>query len=144
TLRPTWSCRVGSARSACTHTPPNCSPPSTSGLSSMSHSPTATLRLLLIWNARSQSVAGSSKAISSNPGQASTGGPSQLSRPNQPETVLGLGWGEIDTGLCWRDLYRAYVWTQGSRMKACDPMLGADFGELAAPEPCLAGQKTRP
>src|SRR4051812_23114652 len=34
--------------------------------------------------------------------------------------------------------------SQGSRMKACDPMLGADFGELAAPEPCLAGQKTRP
>src|SRR3954462_15587221 len=34
--------------------------------------------------------------------------------------------------------------TQGSRMKVYDPMLGADFGELAAPEPCLAGQKTRP
>ena len=27
--------------------------------------------------------------------------------------LLGLGWGEIDTGLCWRDLYRAYVWTEG-------------------------------
>src|SRR3954469_14277289 len=26
--------------------------------------------------------------INSNPGQTSTGGPSQLSRPNQPETVL--------------------------------------------------------
>src|SRR5215208_5451247 len=26
-------------------------------------------------------------AINSNPGQTSTGGPSQLSRPNQPETV---------------------------------------------------------
>src|SRR3954447_19680467 len=33
---------------------------------------------------------------------------------------------------------------QGSRMKVCDPMLGADFGEIAAPEPCLAQQKTRP
>ena len=32
---------------------------------------------------------------------------------------------------------------QGSRMKVCDPMFGADFGELAAPEPCLAEQKTR-
>jgi hypothetical protein len=27
--------------------------------------------------------------------------------------LLGLGWGEIDTGLCWRDLDRAYVWTEG-------------------------------
>src|SRR3954468_22306784 len=27
--------------------------------------------------------------------------------------LLGLGWGEIDTGLCWRDLSRAYVWTEG-------------------------------
>src|SRR3954471_2695630 len=26
--------------------------------------------------------------------------------------LLGLGWGEIDTGLCWRDLDRAYVWTE--------------------------------
>src|SRR3954454_21175080 len=30
-------------------------------------------------------------AINSNPGQTSTGGPSQLSRPNQPETVLDGG-----------------------------------------------------
>src|SRR4051794_31159089 len=26
---------------------------------------------------------------------------------------------------------------QGSRMKVCDPMLGANFGEIAAPEPWL-------
>ena len=26
--------------------------------------------------------------------------------------LLGLGWGEIDTGLCWRDPYRAYVGTK--------------------------------
>src|SRR3954449_1163492 len=30
-------------------------------------------------------------AINSNPGQTSTGGPSQLSRPNQPETVSQIG-----------------------------------------------------
>jgi hypothetical protein len=33
--------------------------------------------------------------------------------------------------------------SQGKCMKVCDPMFGADFGELAAPEPCLAEQKTR-
>jgi|SRR4051812_30492579 Small Multidrug Resistance protein len=33
--------------------------------------------------------------------------------------------------------------SQGSRMKACDPMLGADFGEIAAPEPCLTEQRTK-
>src|SRR3954469_12111201 len=39
------------------------------------------------WRARSQTVAGSSKAISSASGQTSTGGPSQPSRANQPEIV---------------------------------------------------------
>src|SRR5687768_5649795 len=53
----------------------------------MSRSPTATLRLLPIWNARSQTVAGSSKAISSASGQTSMGGPSQPPRANQPEIV---------------------------------------------------------
>jgi hypothetical protein len=32
----------------------------------------------------------------------------------------------------------------GSRMKVCDPMLGVDFGEIAAPGACLARRKTRP
>src|SRR4051794_20451584 len=41
------------------------------------------------WRARSQTVAGSSKAISSNPGQTSIGGPSQPPRANQPEIVSG-------------------------------------------------------
>ena len=26
-------------------------------------------------------------------------------------------------------------WGKGPRIKVCDPMLGADFGEMAAPEP---------
>src|SRR3954451_2812139 len=32
---------------------------------------------------------------------------------------------------------------QGPRIKVCDPMLGADFGKIAAPEPCLVEQKAR-
>src|SRR4051794_5848383 len=43
------------------------------------------------WNARSQTVAGSSKAISSASGQTSIGGPSQLLRANQPEIVELVG-----------------------------------------------------
>ncbi len=35
-------------------------------------------------------------------------------------------------------------WGQGSRMKACDPMLGANFREIAASGPCLAPRKGRP
>ena len=34
-------------------------------------------------------------------------------------------------------------WTQGPRIKVYDPMLGADFGKITAPEPCLTEQKTR-
>src|SRR4051794_10894207 len=78
---------MGSGSSTCPHTRPSFSPPSTSGSSSTSRSPTATLRLLPIWNARSQTVAGSSKAISSASGQTSIGGPSQPPRANQPEIV---------------------------------------------------------
>ena len=40
-----------------------------------------------IWNALSQTVAGFSRAISSNPAQTSTGGQSRSCRPNQPERV---------------------------------------------------------
>jgi tRNA-splicing ligase RtcB (3'-phosphate/5'-hydroxy nucleic acid ligase) len=38
-----------------------------------------------------------------------------------------------------------YAWRerQGPRIKVCDPMLGADFGKITAPEPCLTEQKTR-
>src|SRR4051794_35372490 len=54
----------------------------------MSRSRTATLRPSPIWNARSQTVAGSSTAISSASGQTSIGGPSQPPRANQPEMVL--------------------------------------------------------
>ena len=46
-----------------------------------------TSRPLPIWNARSQTVAGSSEAISSASGQTSIGGPSQPPRANQPEIV---------------------------------------------------------
>src|SRR4051794_22686429 len=53
----------------------------------MSRSRTATLRPSPIWNARSQTVAGSSTAISSASGQTSIGGPSQPPRANQPEMV---------------------------------------------------------
>src|SRR4051812_9689968 len=56
----------------------------------MSHSRTATSRPLPIWNASSQTVAGSSTAISSVSGQTSTGGPSQPPRGNQPEIVSRL------------------------------------------------------
>ena len=31
--------------------------------------------------------------------------------------------------------------SQGSRMKACDPMIEANFGELAAPDPALPGKR---
>src|SRR3954453_13024659 len=53
----------------------------------MSRSRTATLRPPPIWNARSQTVAGSSTAISSASGHTSIGGPSQPPRANQPEMV---------------------------------------------------------
>src|SRR4051812_23402741 len=57
----------------------------------MSRSRTATLQPSPIWNARSQTVAGSSTAISSASGQTSIGGPSQPPRANQPEMVSHEG-----------------------------------------------------
>src|SRR3954462_6384685 len=87
TPRPTWLCRMGSGPSTCPRTRPNCSPPNTSGLFWMSHSPTNTSRRLLISSTSSPSAVAFSITISSNPAQTSTGGPSQTSRPNQPESV---------------------------------------------------------
>jgi hypothetical protein len=48
TPRRTWSCLTGSSSSTCPGTHPNCSPPSTSGPSWMSHSPTSISRALPI------------------------------------------------------------------------------------------------
>src|SRR3954468_2628478 len=87
TPHPTWSCRMASGSPTCPRTRPSFSPPSTSGPFWMSRSPTATLRPWPIWNARSQTVAGSSKAISSASGKTSIGGPSQPPRAKQPEIV---------------------------------------------------------
>src|SRR5215210_7898671 len=87
TPRRTWSCRRASGSSTCPRTRPSFSPPSTSGPSSTSRSPTSTSRPSPISNEPSQSVAGSSMAISLVSGQTSTGGPNQPSRPNQPESV---------------------------------------------------------
>src|SRR4051794_11029802 len=83
----TWSCPRASGSFTCPATPPSFSRPSTSGPSSTSRSPTATSRPSPISSEPSQTVAGSSLAISSVWGQTSTGGPSQPSRPNQPEFV---------------------------------------------------------
>src|SRR3954451_7889856 len=47
TPHPTWLSRTGSGPSTCPRTRPNCSPPNTSGLFWMSHSPTSTSRPLL-------------------------------------------------------------------------------------------------
>src|SRR2546429_8614674 len=58
--------------------------------------PPFSLRPSPIWNARSQTVAGSSEAISSASGQTSIGGPSQPPRANQPEIVLRGGSGRAD------------------------------------------------
>src|SRR5215203_2865481 len=60
---------------------------STSGPSSTSHSRTATSPRLLISSTSSPSAVAFSITISSNRAQTSTGGPSQTSRPNQPESV---------------------------------------------------------
>src|SRR3954467_6628443 len=87
TLSRTWLFRRGSGWSTCPHTPPSFSPPSTSGPFWMSRSPTSTSRPLLISSTSSPSAVAFSIAISSNPAQTSTGGPSQLPRPDQPETV---------------------------------------------------------
>src|SRR5215212_2656768 len=87
TLSRTWLFRTGSGSSTCPHTPPSFSPPSTSGPFWMSHSPTTTSGHLLSSSTSSPRAVAFSIAISSNSGQASTGGPSQTSRPNQPETV---------------------------------------------------------
>ena len=38
---------------------------------------------------------------------------------------------------------RSHPRDQGSRMKVCDPMLGADFGEIVTLGACLAWRKTR-
>src|SRR3712207_9247498 len=53
----------------------------------MSRSSTATSRRSPISSKSSPSAVASSIAISSNPAQTSTGGPSRSCRPNQPETV---------------------------------------------------------
>src|SRR5215211_7171996 len=87
TLSRTWLFRTGSGSSTCPHTPPSFSPPSTSGPFWMSHSPTTTSGHLLSSSTSSPRAVAFSIAINSNPGQTSTGGPSQTSRPNQPETV---------------------------------------------------------
>ena len=87
TARPTWLCRMGSGSPTCPHTRPSFSRLNTSGPSSTSHSPTSTSRRLLISSTSSPSAVAFSIAISSNRAQTSTGGPSQTSRPNQPESV---------------------------------------------------------
>jgi hypothetical protein len=61
---------------------PNGSPPSTSGLSWMSRSPIGTSQPWPLSSKSSPRVVVFSIAISSNPAQTSTGGPSQTSRPN--------------------------------------------------------------
>src|SRR4051812_36228975 len=78
---------MGSGWSTCPHTPPSFSPPSTSGPFWMSRSPTSTSRPWPISSTSSPSAVAFSMAISSNPAQTSTGGPSQLPRSDQPETV---------------------------------------------------------
>src|SRR3954464_7018176 len=88
TLSRTWLFRRGSGWSTCPHTPPSFSPPSTSGPFWMSRSPTSTSRPWPISSTSSPSAVAFSMAISSNPAQTSTGGPSQLPRSDQPETVL--------------------------------------------------------
>src|SRR3954469_12317332 len=65
----------------------NGSLPSTSGPSSTSHWPTSTSRPSPILSTSSPSAVAFSTAINSNPAQTFTGGPSQTSRPNQPESV---------------------------------------------------------
>src|SRR4051812_31483784 len=55
---------------------------------STSHWPTSTSRPSPILSTSSPSAVAFSTAINSNPAQTSTGGPSQTSRPNQPESVL--------------------------------------------------------
>src|SRR3954451_1122409 len=91
----TWSCRRASGSPTCPRTRPSSSRLSTSGLFWMSRSQTSPSRPSPIWNARSQTVAGSSKAISSVSEQSSTGGPSRQSQPsrpsraNQPDSVSG-------------------------------------------------------
>src|SRR4051812_32007755 len=78
---------MGSGSPTCPHTRPSFSRLNTSGPSSTSHSPTSTSRRLLISSTSSPSAVAFSITISSNPAQTSTGGPSQTSRPNQPESV---------------------------------------------------------
>src|SRR4051812_23112224 len=86
---------MGSGSPTCPHTRPSFSRLNTSGPSSTSHSPTSTSRRLLISSTSSPSAVAFSITISSNPAQTSTGGPSQTSRPNQPETVLDDEWSTI-------------------------------------------------
>src|SRR3954452_12816410 len=87
TPHPTWLCRMGSGPSTCPRTHPSFSRLSTSGPPSTNHSPTSTSRRLLSSSTSSPSAVAFSITISSNPAQTSTGGPSQTSRPNQPESV---------------------------------------------------------
>ena len=86
---PNLACRMGSGPSTCPRTHPSFSRLSTSGPPSTSHSPTGTSPRLLISSTSWPSAVAFSITISSNPAQTSTGGPSQISRPNQPETVSG-------------------------------------------------------